>query len=635
MLKSQWKRFHKGGIPMKKSIIAGGISAFLLGTTLVVGVIAGTANSKKIEKAAAEEETITKYLPMNGTNFHRDSGLADRSIEDMTSGRRDTFHDGRRSYNAMDNFLNTMDRGGGEDKTGEIRSIRWVHRGGYVSFLIGGNSACFVNIFDETSSADRFTNIHNDFYSSRGDAWDDAYRNGEAGGTAFELSANMALKYYHLSDEWIGHEFIVYIKDDATSYYGGITFGDLRVNQTLEEVKRTFEAHKQQISLDAGLSTQNGWSADYMLNTYYKGSYYDELNNAAALDNADEGFETYGLTNWAYDRANSTADINFAGIVSNNDAKDWAERMPANKSDNYYVNADASGIGEGEKYTLVSNEFTLSGNGFISAKLGGGTAVMSLIDSTGAELATTRIAAAENTNILNPAFVDNGGTGNIMDSGSRFNTMARVYLDASAHLGKTVRIVLSDARTGGNWGLAYFDEVVTKYNSVPTLKVDKIQQQFNDTPLYHGVVTDKYVGSASTDFGKAYAFVQTYYSVMRNVANGQSWCTVKQSQDVQDLITAYGALDASVKALVDAAQDYDFGSAATSANWYLTEANLDHTIGQTMYAVQNGGAPVSSRMISFQNSTMVGVEIALISSVVIIALALYCFFRIKRRKLHK
>ena len=594
-----------------KALLTLGIAAGAVGS-LVLGL---ASKSKPVKAEAAVNLGAVKYIPVNSDNFYKENnnlGKGGTGVGELTSGRRDTFHDGRRMYNALDDFINTMAKTG-EGETGWIRSNEWVHTGGYVSFLLGGNSNCFVNIWAEPEGVENtegylpgenvVDHAHNDFYASR-DAYDSAYIDGNE--SDFELSANMALKYYQIPDRLIGRRLIIYMEDTATGYYGGITFGDLRVNQTLEEVAKTFSTHKKQIDLDAGLTNQNAFSANYMLNTYYKdqSKYGDLITAEAALDNADEGFEEYRLTNWAYDRSNSSVDgINFAGIVSSNDAKDWAEKMPANKTDNFYINADVSGIGEGEKYRLVSSEFTLSGTGFISAKLGGGTAVMSLIDSSGFELTSTRIAPSVNENILNIGFADNGGVGNIMESGSRYNTMSRTYLDASAHLGKRVRVVLSDDRTGNNWGLAYFDEVVTYYDTIPTLQIDLIHQQFNDTPTYYGVVTDKYVGSGDTTFGKAYDFVQDFYTIMRSNGAGRTYCSLLESNDVANLLAAYENLDVDTKALVDAAQDFDFGKSAVSTDWYLTQANIGFTVGSTMSYVSSVLHSASSPM---KSSNLVG-----------------------------
>lgn len=626
---------------MKKFLAFGSLSALFLTSLFAVSAFAGQRSSKEVKNVSAEEETVVKYLPMNSANFWTGEVSGDKfdnkSIEELTSPRFDTFHDGRRTYNALDNFLNTMARGSGEGRRGAVRSIKWVHRGGYVSFLLGGNNDNFVNIFKETEpKGDIIDHVRSGFYSSRGDAYDSGYLDGT--NPAFELSANMSLKYYYIPDEYIGQEFIVYIEDNTTGYYGGVTFGDFRINQTLEEVARTFSAHKQQLLLDASHSTQNSWGSNYILNTLYQTDYYAPLRTAeAALTNADEGFETYGLTNWAYDKSWSSAVIDFNSSISDNDAKNWTERMPANKSDKYYFNADTTGVAEGERYRLISSEFTLSGTGIISAKLGGGTAVLSLIDSTGAELVTTRINGdKEGEQIYNPSFYDPAnGASNVPLHGTRLNTMSRTYVDASAHLDKKVRVVISDDRTGGTWGLAYFDEIVTKYDSLPSLKVDVIEQQYNDTPLYHGVVLDQYYGPSNTTFGKAYDFMSRYYALMRSQSNGGSWCSVRASDDVQDLLEEYDALQPEVLALVSASEDYSFGTGATSENFYLREVQKTTVAASMAYlselTVQTGG----SKLLFFSGDDS-SISMALIISTGVIVLSLAAFFIIlKRRKAHK
>ena len=638
---------------MKKalSILSLGILAASVATGIAI------SNNKSAKEAKADTLEYRTYIPVREGWIENTDGSGETTINAATRARNDRFWNGNgdvnnwdsqeRTFNAMDEFIDTIHRAnGGEGWRGAYRTPELTlhdndHR--YISFLFGGGAdgaegEIFANVYQITGAAgsgNRIVHINTSFDGS-------GYFNNEGlnpNRLNAPISCNMVFKYFELPNEiQPGDKFLIYVRDGKTGSYGGFTFGDVHINQTLADVAKSFSAHKQQMKLNEFTSDWNRVANEYVLNYYATDAFYASVRAAeAALDNADDGFENNGLSNWAYDKQFSGVDLNFQGMVSDNDAKNWTERMPANKSDNLYLNADVSGVAEDAKYRFVSHEFTLSGTGFISAKLGGGTAVMSLIDAEGNELVTSRIAEATGTNILNSAFLD-ASVANVMTSGARLNTMSRTYLDASAHLGKKVRVILSDDRTGGNWGLAYFDEVVTKYTTVPTFKVDRIEQQFNDTPLYHGVVTDKYVGSAATTFGQAYAFVQRYYSVMRSGANGQSWCSALQSQDVQDLLTDYAALNSDVKALVDAAQDYDFGTGATSENWYLTEANLNYTIGQSMaYAgnMPNNGAPNDSRLIGFHSSTVMGVEIALISSIVVIALAIYVFLRQKRRKVRK
>ena len=555
-------------------ILTLGLSLGLLG-----GVLVGVSAHKRVETKA---DGVVKYLPMNGDNFYTcyerhnnnefDDNFDGRSISDLTSPRRDTFHDGRKTFNALDPFLNTMSRVD-EWRVGSVRSIRWVHKGGYVSFLLGGNNDNFINVWDETDPHNVVTEARSGFYSSRGDCWDDDYRNGVKAG--FELSGNMAFKYYYIPDDLIGHELIFYIRDCTTGYYGGVTFGDCRVNQTLEEVVRSFEAHKLQLKLDGELTTQNAWGRDYMLNTLYKTSYYDTLNNAAGLLNADEGFETYGLSNWAYDGSNSTADINFFDIISSENAKEWREKMPANKSDNLYVNADTSRIAEERKYRLISDPFTLSGTGLVSVKMGGNSSKIELLDADTLALID---------GVTNPNFVD-AYAGNIAQSGARLNTMTRLYIDWGAHVNKKVRIALSDCREGGSWGLAYFDELITKYDNYPSFKVDLFTQngeyfeneEFHSHDPYNGYILDTFdARERSSAFADAYNFLKNeYFAKLHTPSTGFNFAKASDATKIA-VVKAYNALTAEAKAIVNASSDLEMSG--NNADWWFNTFSTEHSI---------------------------------------------------------
>ena len=594
---------------MKKTLSLISLAA-VAGSLAIGGAFLGGKTSQ-IKQANAEVPSYQTYVPLiDGWVEHTDGSDA-KSVSDLLRGRNERFWSGNanpnnwdsqeRTFNSMDQFIDTIHRAGGEGWRGAYRTPELVladndHR--YISFLFGGGSGdIFINIFQvsgEAGSGDRITGIRTAFDESG--TFDDKVAKLNA-----PISCNMVFKYYELPNEiQPGDHFLIYVRDGKTSDYGGFTFGNVHINQTLQDVAKGFSAHKQQMLLNKYTSDWNANAIDYVLNFYANNSYYSTVRTAeAALVDANDGFDVNNhLTDWAYDNQFSTAGIDFNYVMSDNDAKDWDERMPANKTGERYFNADATHINESEKYRIVSHEFTLSGTGFISAKLGGGTAVLSLIDSNGDELVSSRIAASENENILNPGFVNNEGVGNIMASGSRFNTMSRTYLDASAHLGKKVRVVLSDDRTGGNWGLAYFDEVITKYDTVPTLKVDRIQQQFGDNPTYYGVVTDKYVGLASTDFGKAYAFVQDFYALIRNASNGVTYCN--QELDLTALRAEFNALPDDAKDIVNGSEDYDFKNSLS--NWYDAAARQDFTIGDTLVAL--GGFTGAVATSAIQNPIM-------------------------------
>lgn len=559
----------------------------ILGCGLLLGAMSTSAvaiihSNKQVLKPAESVISAQYYVPVNTTNFWS----TDFTIADQISNGNDTFFNPGRFYGTTRPFINTVTLN--EGRTGDIRSDDFNQTGEYVSFLIGGNpngDANFVNVWSTDKSYNIAERIKNDAFKDP------------------DISCNMIFKYVFIPEEYRG-KCLIYIHDGTTGNFGGVTFGDLRINQTWDDVVSAYSAHLATYALscnnDANTAAYNA------VKTYYaENAYYNDLNTAlAAKTSADDGFEKINsLNNWAFDRLNSTnpgdnlISLDFENIISENNYKQdgyFTAGLPANKTGTYYVNADSSGIGEDCRYRLVSSEFTLSGTGLISAKLGGGTAVLELLDSDYNVLETTAINEASGTNVLNPGFSRNDELrNNIVANDLRFNTMSRTYLDCSEHLGKRVRVALSDGRTGGEWGLAYFDEVVTYYPTLPTFQLDKISQT-NGEETYYGVVKDQYRGSNTTTFGKAYEFVSSFYNVMRQSGNAVSWCSVSQSTEVQNLLTAYNALSSEVKAIVDASEDYTYGKDVSSANYFLSEVDTTtYTIGQTL-AYVSGYTPVES-----------------------------------------
>ena len=618
-----------------KKIALVGFSASLV----VVGATALALQKKQTFAQVNADIDVTDYVPVCTENFT--SG--EFNIAEQISYYHETFFDPARHFGTTRPFINTINSTGRdmhESRTGDIRSQVFNQTGEYISFVMGGNGTTldgqghplnFVNVWDEQRGYNVAEYIANT-------AFQDA-----------DISCNMVFKYVQVPSDHRGRT-LIYIHDGSTGSFGGVTFGELRINQTWDEVVESFSAHLATYALSCN-NAANESAYSKIKKLYEEDSYYAALRTSlAAKTSADDGFEKKnGLNNWAFDRTNSSDVVDFNTVISDNGYKSddyFSVPMPANKTGDRYINADASGIAENQKYRIVSSEFTLSGRGLISAKLGGGTAVLELLDDEYNVLETTSTGATGENPILNPAFV--GDTGeqrfNIVESGVRLNTMSRVYLDCTEHLGKRVRVALSDARTGNGWGLAYFDEVKTYYptNEGLSFKLDKITQTKDENNVYYGVVTDKYVGPANTDFGKAYAFVTSFYETMRDPAHGASWCTVKENQDVVDLVDAYEDLTSAVKAIVDASQDYNYGKNLTSANWYRSQPDTTtYTIGATMAYVVNGeAAPLSNpspstRTFGFggANSTAM---IVVISSFIVIAFAFIVIMTInKKRKSRK
>jgi hypothetical protein len=357
------------------------------------------------------------------------------------------------------------------------------------------------------------------------------------------------------------------------------------------------------------------------------------------------------MLGWTIDRykvlANDTNAVigftNVNGVISTLETKQdghFDVAMPFNKTGTGFFHGEPSstGLGESEAYRFVSHEFKLSSD-LVSAKLGGGTAVFDVIDATTHEiLATTN----DGDNHPNPVF-NKGLEGeesehgrNISKTGSRLNTMSRVYLDVSAHKGKQVRLAISDNRTGGDWGLAYFDEIVTDYATAPAYVLDTFEQVVNEETKYYGVVLPKYVGGTETAFGEAYTFLDTYYAVMR-ANGGTSYCSETKSQTSArtSIIDAYNALSSEARAIVDASEDYDHGEStvATIENYWLHEVRKA-TVGESMAYTANyvDNTSYASLLKGGIFALKEGSGVAVMIIALYLALSFIAFLIIKKRK---
>ena len=549
-----------------------------LGLGLLGGALVG-ASSKKAESAEALD--YQTYVPLRDGWIENTDGSAVTDLNEAIRARNDRFWNGNpdpiefdsqeRSFNALDEFIDTIHRAnGGEGWRGAYRTPELVlhdndHR--YVSFLFGGGAGdIFINIFQVTGAAgsgNRIEGIRTAF-DGRG-----TFDNNNPERLNAPISCNMVFKYYRLPDEiQPGDHFLIYVRDGKTGDYGGFTFGDVHINQTLEDCARSFSAHKAQMKANEFMSGWTQVANEFVLNFYATDEFYADVRTAeAALTDANDDFEdNLRLSNWAYDNGNSNANVNFTAIYSDRDYKDWNQKMPANKTNNLYLNADTSEIPEESKYKIISNEFTLSGTGLVSVKMGGNSSKIELLNAN---------TLAVLDGVENPNFVE-GDDNNIVESGARKNTMTRLYIDWSQYLGQRVRIALSDCREGGNWGLAYFDELITRYNTYPGFKVDLITHEWADHGPYNGYILDTFDSRGrESALAEAYSFLQTYYSSLRAPANQFDYAVASESTKV-NIVKAYKALSADAKAIVDNSKDIEMSG--SEEDWWLNSFTTSNPI---------------------------------------------------------
>ena len=616
----------------------------------------GAKSANKVEVAEGMAHDYQTYVPLRDGWIENTDGSNETNLNDAIRARNDRFWNGadsgwdsqERSFNALDEFVDTIHRAnGGENWRGAYRTPELTlhdndHR--YISFLFGGGGDdIFINIFQVRGAAgagDRIAGIRTalnetGYFENEGEVNPDKLN--------APISCNMVFKYFELPNEiQPGEQFLIYVRDGRTGGYGGFTFGDVHINQTLEDVARSFSAHKAQMKLNEYMSDWTRNANEFVLNYYANDSYYATVRNAeVALTDANEDFEYNDrLSKWCYDQQNSVyengdlANINFDYIYSDKEIKwggyfyDNDGLMPLNKTGNRFLSGEPDdvdgnncGLPESAKYRLVSPEFTLSGTGLISAKLGGHYARLSLLDSNFNVLLTTG---------NNPSFLDADMT-NIVASGSRLCTMTRTYLDCSAYLNQRVHVAIEDSQTGGGWGLAYFDEIVTRYDNLPSFKLDVIHQSSSKSEnVYNGVIFEKLVVGATynVDFKAAYDFVNSYYAAARNASSGFSRCEA----NLDSLLNTYDGLSATAKAIVDGSDDYYYGDdlGHFSGDYYLAAVNKSYTIGQAITAIKTGVYPTlsSTRFVFNDENTQMIVLVVF----ALTGFSLVTLFAIKKRK---
>lgn len=632
----------------------------LLGLTAMAGALVLGVNAKQQTKETkADAPSYQTYVSLRDGWIENTDGSEETNLNNAIRARNDRFWSGNsnpdnwdsqeRSFNALDEFVDTIHRAAGGEgwrgayRTPELTLVDNDHR--YISFLFGGGDGdIFINIFQvsgEAGSGDRITGIRTAF-DGRG-SFDDKETKLNA-----PISCNMVFKYYELPSEiQPGDRFLIYVRDGKTSGYGGFTFGDIHINQTLEDVAKSFSAHKAQVKCNEYMSDWTRNANEFVLNFYATDSYYATVRAAeAALTDANDDFELNNrLTKWCYDQDNSRLEngdlgnIDFNGIYSDKEWKwdgyfwDNDGLMPINKTGNLFLTGEPVGVDgpncglpESAKYRLISPEFTLSGTGLISAKIGGHYSKLSLLDSNFNVLLTT-----DN----NPSFVDADMT-NIVASGARMCTMTRTYLDCSAYLNQRVHVAIEDSQTGGGWNLSYFDEIVTRYDSLPSFKLDVIHQTSSKSEnVYNGVIMDKLVvGSTyNATFKEAYDFVQTYYASARNASNNYSWCSLS----LDSLEQNYDGLTPAAKAIVDASEDYHYGDAQGQfvGDYFLAQVNKSYTIGQSMSAIKTGVYPtLGSQRFEFNNTSSSSTTLVIIISVIVTS-TLAMVLILKKKRAHK
>ena len=596
------------------------ISSLAMATLFALSFAFSSQPQKPIKEASAISSNVAwDYMAYDDNNFEITTydGCTYHDINFFRANRTDSafFDGGQRSFNALDNFFNgTHDEGW----RGELKSATWTQKDDYVTFTLGGrNSSVKFYLASNDSEITAAAVNSNDYFQDP------------------KLAFNMIVRVVDLSSY---KNQLLYLKvfDVETENIGATTFGALKVSQNANDVARTISVHKNHLSKrnpDGEDWRKDTLARDYTLTKYNEAAEYSAFKSII-LDNADIDFEDYDqCTNLALD--NSTVS-GFADRGAGYDSIrwgyneayctayewDWDERMPFNKQGDAFFRGDYGG--DGARYTLLTNDFKFSGTGYFSIRLAGNGTKVALIDaSTGAELASA----------TNTSYKD-GDKWNVFSSKAFTCTMTKYIIDAREHLNKTVRIAISDTSTAG-WSILMFDELITKYNSLPTFGLTEVRQTPKDQTNRYGVIPSILVQTNTGAVKEAYDFLQSYFSVFRAEGSFKYLECNFSKEELQNLCNGYSGLSADAKAIVDASDDFDRGNVA--GDYYFLRVNTSNKVGTIVsniiakYNLTPADNSGSSNSLFAKANNSVGLIVIVASMLSLLAVGGFLFFKKKKQ----
>lgn len=572
---------------MKKLLVLSSLSLLLSPCSLAKSQISGI-NVKKVAETTTNTASEVTYLPAEVEgNFTLENSSKDTvtDIATFVRNRTDLFWT-TRSYNALDKFFDSINNNG-EDWTGTFKSKSFVQTKQYIYFTFGGNATNEVVLIDEDANNAEIGSISNKYFSDP------------------NVSCNMLMYSIEVQEENRGHNMHVEVRDTTSSSFGGVTFGDLHVNQTEEEVAKAYSIYLNNLDYNSNYNQEKPAestkaSRDYIYQLYTNSNNTDLYKfTSYKLTDANVTFAqgNDNLSTLAFDSiyAENLGDFKFDSFISEDTAYDWNEQMPFN-NDGYFFNGNGySSRNEQAKFRFLTNKFTLSGTGLVSIKMAGRPAQLQVLDVT--KVGTGEDPILETLDVQD--FADNG-VANIYLNGSNYNTLHRVYWDLNKYLGKEIILAIADKDTNDNWGMLFFDDLITRYDTLPSFNVDVFSQKHKGSEdVYYGAFTDLYVkaseeeGKYNSAFSEAYDFLSNhYYKTASLDGKKHNYFASLQTQEAKDTVDAYAALSAEAKAIVDSSKDFYF--AGEDDNWQKSEpviANINDRIQakvKVTYVYNNG-----------------------------------------------
>ena len=169
---------------------------------------------------------------------------------------------------------------------------------------------------------------------------------------------------------------------------------------------------------------------------------------------ANGGFESGNLAGWTIlTDAWQKVEGQYPGVISAETY--WGEALPYNQAGEFHLDGWNTGIGEPDPWAIRSTNFTLSGSGFISVRMGAAAAAVKVFKADG-----TLIGYYKQNRFADQNFPS-------LAQGGHWADMGTYVMDLSAYIGEELYIELHDEVIEGGWAHAFFDEIVTFYEEAP------------------------------------------------------------------------------------------------------------------------------------------------------------------------
>ena len=610
------------------------------------------------------------------------------------------FRDAGATFWAPDNYsFEALDRfycgEGSGTNTGTLTSRQWDQGTQYVYFQLGA-----AKNFGHDPEDNKYVHLTFHYGSYSRDFYNDTF-----------VENPMTLRYFKIPDEQfaalkaLGDTFKMSVDivdpNATTDGYDFASFGYLHVNQTKESTGDAMRYFLNHLSTDS-----REWEINKrreIFNSYWSNGDQKEVFFASAGTNINDSFSTNAdfLNHWYFDYNyfNNNGDArHFDTAIGTDDFRPDtdnehpngtnANNMPFNNDGNFfrgwYENAEGHKTGftasDALKYRFISRPFTLSGTGIVSIKMAG-KASLQVLDATVQNTLTTNEtpSAADLAWADNHAMNTSGSLSNIAESGFNTVTMVNHVINLEAYVGRKIQLAIADIDTSG-WSAAYFDELVTYYESAPAYHIDVCTQTNNDGtfyPAYADIYVNsknfhdennklgiKYNGSNTVNtvdpdgegeqvsiinrndisaYKAAHEVWKSYIDTVRGGNQGRNYCTgVGQavvSDDVKAVINSYNGLSEAAKRIVCSSDDFERVGAG---DWYTINPTI-YASNHAQYSIGNSLAYLaranSLSVVVYSNGYAMSYSPAadatpmfIISAIVVVGSFIVLFFALRKKK---